>query len=84
MGKKELYIGDDAQAKRGILSLRYPIEHGIVTNWDDMEAVWNHALYNEMRVKPDGECRSCVAALVDSSPMTWCRTRSSRLCLVSS
>jgi hypothetical protein len=37
---KEAYVGDEVQAKRGILTLRYPIEHGIVTNWDDMEKIW--------------------------------------------
>jgi len=41
MGHKEVYIGDEAQSKRGILALRYPIEHGIVSNWDDMEKVTN-------------------------------------------
>ncbi|CAF4106100.1 unnamed protein product [Adineta steineri] len=35
------------------LNCSYPMEHGIVTNWDDMEKIWHHIFVSELRIKPE-------------------------------
>lgn len=50
---REAYVGDDAMAKKGILALRHPLEHGVVTNWEDMERIWSHTFYSELRTSPE-------------------------------
>ena len=37
---------------RGILKIKYPIEHGIVRNWDDMEKIWRTCFEDELRIQP--------------------------------
>ena len=48
-----VYVGDDAQSKRGVLKLNYPIEHGIVSNWDDMEKIWEYTFNTQLRIDPE-------------------------------
>lgn len=52
-----LFIGRRAQELRGLLHLKYPMEHGVVTEWDDMERIWGwvygeglKALSEEVRI----------------------------------
>ena len=52
MSNKDAYVGEEAQSKKGVLKIHYPIEHGIVNNWDDMTKIWHHCFYNELRVTP--------------------------------
>ncbi len=47
------FVGSEAQTKRASLALKYPIEHGVVVNWDDMEAMWEHIFTNELKVNTD-------------------------------
>ncbi|GAV07359.1 hypothetical protein RvY_17198 [Ramazzottius varieornatus] len=41
LDKKDSYVEDEARSKRSVLKLKYPIEHGIITDWDDMEKIWH-------------------------------------------
>lgn len=62
--QKSEYIGDEAMQKKGILNLNYPISAGIVSSWEDMERVWHHTFYNELRVSPE----ECVGVLLTEAP----------------
>jgi len=65
--QKNEYIGDEAMQKKGILNLAYPIDHGIVSSWEDMEKVWHHTFYNELRVAPE-ECNGVILTEAPRNP----------------
>ena len=62
--ERDKYIGEHAQRKRGVLALSYPIESGIIINWDDMEALWEHTIFEELGVDPLNH-----AVLMTEAPM---------------
>jgi hypothetical protein len=51
--KGEELVGDEAASKAGVLHLKYPVEHGVVCNWDSYEAVWRHVFFDRLLVRPE-------------------------------
>ncbi|WAR21239.1 ACTZ-like protein [Mya arenaria] len=39
----DIFLGPDAEEHRGLMSIRHPMEHGIVKDWNDMERIWQYA-----------------------------------------
>jgi len=49
---KEVYVGHEALRMRGLLKLIYPMEHGIVKDWDAMEQIWRYIFRDILGVNP--------------------------------
>ena len=45
-------VGDEASKLRSYLELSYPMENGIVRNWDDMCHVWDYTFHHKMQIDP--------------------------------
>lgn len=45
-------VGDETYPNRFYLSLTRPMEHGIVTHWNDMEKLWDYTFHEVLRVQP--------------------------------
>jgi centractin len=45
----DIFVGKRADELRGILTVKYPMAHGVVQDWNDMEVIWRH-IYSEMKV----------------------------------
>lgn len=48
---RDHFVGDEAQAKRGVLSLKHPIENGVVLDWDSMEKIWSYMYRQALRIE---------------------------------
>ena len=49
---------------RGDLSIKHPIQHGIITDWRDVETIWHHTFFRELRVAPE-----LISVLLTEQPM---------------
>ena len=68
--KKEYFIGYDALSKMGVLKINYPIEKGVINNFDDMEKIFAHIFTNELRVAPEG-----FDVMIIESSINWKENR---------
>merc|ERR1711998_794896 len=66
MGDKECFVGSEAIEKRGTLLLKNPIVKGLISDWEDMEHVWHHTFFDELRVNPSDDI-GCV--LLTEAPL---------------
>ena len=41
-------VGDEASQLRSMLEVNYPMENGIVRNWDDMKHIWNYTFKDKL------------------------------------
>lgn len=52
---KDIMCGDEASAVRSSLQVSYPMENGIIRNWEDMEHLWNYAFYEKLQEDTTGK-----------------------------
>lgn len=67
---KEYYVGKDAINMRGVLSLEWPVEHGIIEDWDAWEKLISFTYYNSLRINPEDR-----ALLLTEAPYSPRRNR---------
>lgn len=53
---KDIMVGDEAQHLRNMLQITYPLDNGIVRNWEDITYVWDYAFNEKLKIKTD-ECK---------------------------
>uniref|UniRef100_G1KA24 Actin-related protein 2 n=1 Tax=Anolis carolinensis TaxID=28377 RepID=G1KA24_ANOCA len=68
---KDLMVGDEASELRSMLEVNYPMENGIVRNWDDMKHLWDYTFGPE---KLNIDTKNCKILLTEP-PMNPTKNR---------
>lgn len=64
---RETFIGSKADAHRGALILSYPMEHGVVKDWADMEQIWSN-IYSRDNLNVAPEEHACLLTEAPLNP----------------
>merc|ERR1712193_351616 len=68
---KDLMVGDEASKLRSMLEVNYPMENGMVRNWEDMLHVWDYTFGKEKLDIDPSQCK----ILLTEPPMNPHRNR---------
>ncbi|KAF1802766.1 actin family [Mucor lusitanicus] len=49
---KDIMVGEEAAQLRNILQMSYPMENGIIRNWEDMRHLWNYTFDEQLKIDP--------------------------------
>lgn len=49
---KDIMVGDECAEHRAMLETSYPIENGMVKDWDGMRHIWNYTFFEKMKINP--------------------------------
>jgi actin-related protein 2 len=53
---KDIMVGDEAAKLRSMLDITYPLDNGIVRNWEDACYLWDYCFYEKLKINPK-ECK---------------------------
>lgn len=53
VGGRDALVGKKAEERRGMLDMKYPVQAGVITDWESMERVWHHTFYESLLVPPE-------------------------------
>mmetsp|Transcript_2006 Transcript_2006/g.7253 ORF Transcript_2006/g.7253 Transcript_2006/m.7253 type:complete len:388 (-) Transcript_2006:235-1398(-) len=49
---KDVMVGDEAARLRSFLDIKYPLDNGVVRNWDDMEILYDYTFFEKLKTDP--------------------------------
>lgn len=59
----DFYIGDEAHSATGY-SVKYPIRHGLISDWDLMEKYWEQCIFKYLKCEPEDHYFLLVSSLL--------------------
>ncbi|CAB59802.2 Actin/actin-like protein [Schizosaccharomyces pombe] len=51
---KDVMVGDEAEAVRSLLQVKYPMENGIIRDFEEMNQLWDYTFFEKLKIDPRG------------------------------